>query len=71
MRAKFEFDLPEDQDDFNDFVKARENASIVFELRHNYWRNWKHQDDWSSDQWKVHDDMMDQLYTELNKWSDD
>ena len=41
MKWIFETDDPEEAETL---YNAQKNASIVFELTHNFWRKWKHSD---------------------------
>jgi len=47
MKAILEFDLdnPEDLKSHLRCVKSSDMASFIWELKHNFWRKWKHDED--------------------------
>lgn len=67
MKAKLEFDLddPDDLENFNIYCKALRNHFIIWELRHNFWRRWKHED--AKDGQEVLDALNEFLNEELNE----
>ena len=54
-KATIEFDLnePEDRTEHLRCVKALDMACFIWELKHNFWRKWKHDDsDFNLDTYK-------------------
>jgi hypothetical protein len=55
MKAILEFDLdnPEDRKEHMRCMKSSDMASFIWELKHNFWRKWKHDDsDFNLDNYK-------------------
>jgi len=55
MKAILEFDLSDEDDkvSYENCINANNMAIFIFELRHNFWRKWKHgEDDFTLDNYK-------------------
>lgn len=71
MKAILEFDLDNADDMMNHrrCVKATEMACFIWQLKHNFWRKWKHDDtDFNLDNYK---DALDELMQEYHIDIDD
>jgi hypothetical protein len=63
MKATLEFlDTPEGKQSLNQCVNANKMAGFIWELKHNFWRKWKHDDsDFNLDTYKeALADLMDE-----------
>lgn len=68
--SKFTFTIETDNlDELSVFQNAAANSFLLWELKHNFWRRWKHSEA-EGDYRKGIDEVLDALAEELKQYND-
>ena len=67
MKATIEFNLPDDQEDFQDAVNGQKWRLMVWDFDQKLRSQLKYNDKLSSEQYKVYEEIRDLLYQKMNE----
>ena len=67
MKATLEFNLPDDQEDFQDAVNGLKWRLMVWDFDQKLRSQLKYNDKLSSEQYKVYEEIRDLLYQKMNE----
>jgi hypothetical protein len=67
MKATLEFNLPDDQEDFNDAVNGQRWRLMVWDFDQYLRSELKYNDKLSSEQYKVYEQVRDTLWQKINE----
>ena len=67
MKAILEFNLPDDQDDFQDAVNGQKWRLMVWNFDQHLRSQIKYNDKLSEEQYKVYEEIRDMLYQKMNE----
>jgi hypothetical protein len=67
MKATIEFNLPDDQEDFQDAVNGQKWRLMVWDFDQHLRSQLKYNDKLSEEQYKVYEEIRDMLYQKMNE----
>lgn len=60
----------DDSEELETFSKAELRSSLVFDLKHNFWREWKHAN-LTDEQYEMKEEVLKKLYALIDSYEDD